>query len=144
MKNIFSGFLVLVISFIFFISSLAKDQNIDKPGAIKHWGAIDVTLKSFNFQGKHFTGVLVLRNTRDKEEIISSMLDLQVTNEEGDKGKTDWDQTEARCDGTIPPKGVFKCTFGYDFSEPPNQVTIRVGLDKGAYFIVKKKPADKE
>ena len=52
-------------------------------------------------------------------------MQFQATSHEGDNGEMSWGDT--KCDGTVPPHGLFKCLLVYAFPTRPNSVTLMVG-----------------
>jgi len=110
----------------------------DAVGAQKTWGSIQATLKDANVKGKTGNVTLLLKNGADKEETISSLAQIQVTSEEGDKG--DLDFMNSSCDGKIPPNGVLKCKLAMNFPAPPKELTIALGagiVSETVYLKVK-------
>lgn len=110
----------------------------DPLGAEKDWGAIHATLKEASVRGKTGLMTLVLKNTHDKEENISSIMQIQMTSEEGDKGEMDI--TGTSCDGKVPPNGVLKCKLAYNFDKAPKELTVALGagiMSKTVYFKYK-------
>ena len=61
----------------------------DAIGAEKDWDQIHVTLKEASARGKAGAVTLLLKNNQSKEEQISSLAQIQMTNEVGDKGEED-------------------------------------------------------
>jgi hypothetical protein len=118
----------------------ATSSDFDAIGAEKEWGDIHATLKEAAVKGNVATASILLKNTQATEEHISSLMQIQVTNEEGDKGEMDFGR--ASCDGTVPPNGVLKCKLAYTFAKPPTEVTIALGAGLGAATVYfKYKPA---
>jgi hypothetical protein len=116
----------------------AATSEFDAIGAEKEWGTIHATLKEVAVTGNTATASILLKNTEAKEDDISSMVQIQVTNEEGDKGQ--WDMMKMSCDGKIPPNGLFKCKLAYKFAQPPKELTIALGAGLGpatVYFKYK-------
>ncbi|NQU55248.1 MAG: hypothetical protein HQ522_22240 [Bacteroidetes bacterium] len=112
----------------------------DKIGTIKNWGKIEVELKSYFFKDNEAGAVFLLRNTTDNEDKISSFLQLQVTNDEGDKAEIGFGTEGIKCDGAIPPFGVLKCVVAVVFPVSSKEATYRIGSGaevKAVYFRIK-------
>jgi hypothetical protein len=93
--------------------------------------------KGGDARGKAGAVTLLLKNNQSKEEQISSLAQIQMTNEEGDKGEEDMMATS--CDGQIPPNGLLKCKLVFNFEKTPKELTVALGagiLTKPAYFKV--------
>lgn len=113
-------------------------SEYDAIGTEKAWASLNATLKEASASGKTGRIALLLKNDGDEEETISSLAYFGATNQEGDVGKLDW--TTAKCDGAVPPKGLFKCKLAFKFDTAPTEMTVRVGagiMTKTTYFKVK-------
>lgn len=113
-------------------------SDFDAIGTEKAWASLTATLKEASASGKTGRVSLLLKNDGDEEETISSLAYFNATNQEGDVGKLDW--TTAKCDGAVPPKGIFKCKLAFKFDTAPTEMTVRVGagiMTKTTYFKVK-------
>jgi hypothetical protein len=106
-------------------SSALAHATLDPIGTQKQWANVLVTLKEASVTGKTANLALLMQNLSDKEEPISSLVYFEALSEEGDKGEMDW--VRSKCDGTIPPKGVFKCKLSYKFEKSPKEISVRVG-----------------
>ena len=92
-------------------------------------------MDSYKANGKQVGVWLRFRNTSEKGEVYSSLMQFQATSHEGDNGEMSWGDT--KCDGTVPPHGLFKCLLVYTFPTRPNSVTLMVGagfLANEVYF----------
>jgi hypothetical protein len=113
-------------------------SEYDAIGTEKTWASLTATLKEVSASGKTGRVSLLLKNDGDEEETISSLAYFNATNQEGDVGKLDW--TTAKCDGAVPPKGIFKCKLAFKFDTAVKEMTVRVGagiMTKTTYFKVK-------
>ena len=111
--------------------------GFDAIGVEKDWGRISATLKEARVQGTTAMMSISLQNNEAKEEMISSIAQIQVTNEEGDTGQEDIMGTS--CDGKIPPSGVLKCKLAYKFVAAPKELTVALGaglMTKTTYFKI--------
>ncbi len=107
--------------------------EFDAIGTEKEWGSIHATFKEAAVKGNTATASILLKNTEAKEETISSLVQIQVTNEEGDIGQADFRSTS--CQGTVPPNGLLKCKLAYKFAQPPKEVTIALGAGLAARTV---------
>jgi hypothetical protein len=87
-------------------------------------GKLSATLREATVQGKTANVTFLLRNDQDKEQALSSVMEFQATDQDGNKGQ---DNTEATCDGTVPPHGTFNCKLIYEFERAPKELTLRFG-----------------
>lgn len=114
------------------------NDGIDDGGTEKRSGPFLVTLKESAIQGKNARLTFLLKNERDKEVSVSSMMMFQATTEDGDVSRPEMD---GQCDGKAPPSGSFKCKLAFAFEKPPKELTIRVGAtlraDDAVYFKIK-------
>ena len=111
--------------------------EFDPIGTQKRWDQMLVTLKHASVRNTTASVALVMQNLSEKEETISSLLQFEALSEEGDQGQMDWHTS--KCDGTVPPKGVFKCKLAYKFETTPKALSLRVGagmLVSAVYFKV--------
>ncbi len=118
-------------------ASPAVQTALDPIGTQKRWAKTLVTLKEASLKNKTASLGLVVQNQSEKEETISSLVFFEALSEEGDQGELDL--MKSKCDGTLPPNGVFKCKLTYGFEKSPKQITLRVGagiLAKAVYFKV--------
>jgi hypothetical protein len=96
-----------------------------------------VTLREASVRNKTASLGLLVQNQSDKEDTISSLVFFEALSEEGDQGEMDL--MKSKCDGTLPPNGVFKCKLAYGFEKSPKEITLRVGagiLAEAVYFKV--------
>lgn len=111
----------------------------DDAGTEKRSAQFLVTLKDATLRGKLATVTFLLKNDRDKESAVSSLMMFQATTEDGDRGTLD--PGEGSCDGAAPPHGVFKCKLVYAFDKPVKELTVRVGAtlrsDDAVFFRIK-------
>ena len=118
-------------------ASPAVQTAFDPIGTQKRWAKTLVTLKEVSLKNKTASLGLLVQNQAEKEETISSLAFFEALSEEGDQGEMDL--MKSKCDGTLPPNGVFKCKLAYGFEKSPKQITLRVGagiLAKAVYFRV--------
>lgn len=111
----------------------------DDAGTEKRSAQFLVTLKDATLRGKLATVTFLLKNDRDRESAVSSLMMFQATTEDGDKGALE--PGEGSCDGAAPPHGVFKCKLVYAFDKPVKELTVRVGAtlrsDDAVFFRIK-------
>lgn len=125
---------------------VATSMYMDSPKGSKkndpykrYWGNIEISLKQADFIGRNVTATFLFKNLTSKEENFSSLGQTEAISDEGDVGE--FLLFESKCDGTIPPNGLFKCSITYQFPMPPNEVNFRLGagiLVDAVYFKLKK------
>jgi hypothetical protein len=118
-------------------ASPSTQSAFDPIGTQKRWARTLVTLKEASVRNKTASLGLLVQNESDGEETISSLAFFEALSEEGDQGEMEL--MKSKCDGTLPPNGVFKCKLAYSFEKPPKEVTLRVGagiLAQVVYFKV--------
>lgn len=108
-------------------------------GQSKQFDSIKVTLDSFAFQGAKADVMLSMDNLGDEEKSIAFLLFFEAQSESGELG--DYDYAKTNCDGTIPPKGSFKCKLALIFPSAPKQVVLKVGEGMGGEVVTFNLPA---
>ena len=105
--------------------SAGDAAQVAQLGQTKQFGTLKVTLESFSIHGVTADVVLRMDNLADAERSIAMLLFFEARSDGGELG--DYDYAKSNCDGTIPPKGSFKCKLALIFPDAPNQVSLRVG-----------------
>ena len=95
--------------------------------------SIKVTLESFAFHGANADVMLRMDNLADEEKSIALLLFIDAQSESGELA--DYDYAKTNCDGTIPPKGSFKCKLALVLPTAPKQVALRVGAGMGGEVV---------
>ena len=109
--------------------------QVTQVGQSKQFGTIKVTLQSYSIQGVNADVVLLMDNLADAETSISFLLFFEARSDAGELG--DYNYAKTNCDGTIPPKGTFKCKLALVFPDAPKLISLRVGegmMGEGVYF----------
>ena len=121
------------------VAENAGETQASQAGDPKQFGSIKVTLESFAFQGANADVMLRMDNLADEERSIALLLFIDAQSESGELG--DYDYAKTNCDGTIPPKGSFKCKLALVFPVAPKLVTLRVGEGMGGEVVTFSLPA---
>ena len=121
------------------VAENAGETHASQAGQSKQFGSIKVTLESFAFQGANADVMLRMDNLADEERSIALLLFIDAQSESGELG--DYDYAKTNCDGTIPPKGSFKCKLALVFPVAPKLVTLRVGEGMGGEVVTFSLPA---
>jgi hypothetical protein len=117
----------------------AGGTQASQAGQSQQFDSIKVTLESFAFQGAKGDVMLRMDNLAEEEKSIALLLFIEAQSESGEFG--DYDYAKTNCDGTIPPKGTFKCKLSLIFPAAPKQVTLRVGEGMGGEVVTFSLPA---
>ena len=129
-----SKVVALVLSFAALFAAhgaVAEDAEAQaaQAGQSQQFDSIKVTLESFAFHGANADVMLRMDNLADEEKSIALLLFIDAQSESGELA--DYDYAKTNCDGTIPPKGSFKCKLALVFPIAPKQVALRVGEGMG-------------
>ena len=139
-----SKVVALVLSFAALCAAhgaVAEDAEVQaaQAGQSQQFDSIKVTLESFSIQGANADVMLRMDNLAGEEKSIAFLLFIEAQSESGELG--DYDYAKTNCDGTIPPKGSFKCKLALVFPIAPKQVALRVGEGMGGEVVTFNLPA---
>ena len=137
-----SKVVALVLSFAALCAAhgaVAAEVQAAQAGQSQQFDSIKVTLESFSIQGANADVMLRMDNLAGEEKSIAFLLFIEAQSESGELG--DYDYAKTNCDGTIPPKGSFKCKLALVFPVAPKQVSLRVGEGMGGEVVTFNLPA---